>query len=134
VADNDNTRDWAADCNGEGRERAVRDGRDSGVVMMAVVASDDDSEGRKQRMARACKIGRRPMKGTDKSGQQEMAETQRGNDGCGGGRWQRWTTTVVDDDNGDGNVGQRQRRWRMTTAANNDSGGQQQHARSGGGL
>jgi hypothetical protein len=29
VADNNNTPDWAADCDGEGRERAVRDGRDS---------------------------------------------------------------------------------------------------------
>ncbi len=40
VADNNNTRDWAADCDGEGQERAVRDGGDSGVVMMAVVAED----------------------------------------------------------------------------------------------
>ncbi len=40
VADNKDTRDWAADCNGEGRERAVRDSRDSGVVMMAVVVED----------------------------------------------------------------------------------------------
>jgi hypothetical protein len=35
VVDNSNTRDWAADCDGEGREQAVRDGRDSGVVMIA---------------------------------------------------------------------------------------------------
>ncbi len=48
VADNDDTCDWAADCNGEGRERAVRDGGDSRVVMMAVAAADDDSEGRQQ--------------------------------------------------------------------------------------
>jgi hypothetical protein len=40
-ADNDNTCDWARDCNGEGRERAVRDGgdgKDGGVVMMAAAA------------------------------------------------------------------------------------------------
>jgi hypothetical protein len=40
VVDDDDTRDWVADCDGEGRERAVRDGRDSGVVMMAAAADD----------------------------------------------------------------------------------------------
>jgi hypothetical protein len=38
VMDNNNTRDWAADCNGEGQEQAVRESGDSGVVMMAVAA------------------------------------------------------------------------------------------------
>jgi hypothetical protein len=46
VADDNNTQDWVADCNGEGRERAVRDGGDSGVVMMAVVV--EDNGGRQQ--------------------------------------------------------------------------------------
>jgi hypothetical protein len=40
VAYNDNTRDWAADCNGEGQERAARDDRDSGVVMMAAAVEE----------------------------------------------------------------------------------------------
>ncbi len=40
VLDDDNMRDWAADCDGEGRERAVRDGGDSGVVIMAVAVED----------------------------------------------------------------------------------------------
>jgi hypothetical protein len=40
LADDDDTHDWAADCNGEGREQAVRDGGDSRVVMMAVAAED----------------------------------------------------------------------------------------------
>jgi hypothetical protein len=40
VADNNNMHDWAADCNGEGQEQAVRDGRDSRVVMMAAAAED----------------------------------------------------------------------------------------------
>jgi hypothetical protein len=50
VADDDDTHDWAADCNGEGREQAVRDGRDSRVVMMAVAAEDGGSgqRGRRQ--------------------------------------------------------------------------------------
>ncbi len=43
VVDDDNTQDWAADCDGEGRERVVRDGRGSGVVMMAVAVEDSDS-------------------------------------------------------------------------------------------
>jgi YD repeat-containing protein len=40
VADDDDTQDWAMDCNGEGQERAVRDSGDSRVVMMAVVVED----------------------------------------------------------------------------------------------
>ena len=40
VADDNDTRDWAADCNWEGREQVVRDGGDSGVVMMAAAAED----------------------------------------------------------------------------------------------
>ncbi len=40
MADDNKTRDWAADCNGEGQERVVRDGGDSGVAMMAVAAED----------------------------------------------------------------------------------------------
>ncbi len=52
VADNNDTHDWAVDCDGEGRERAVRDGGDSVVVMMAAAAwqkmaaaADNDSKG-----------------------------------------------------------------------------------------
>ncbi len=40
VADEDDTRDWAADYDGEGREQATRDGGDSGVVMMAAAVED----------------------------------------------------------------------------------------------
>jgi hypothetical protein len=40
VADDDDMRDWVADCDGEGQERAVRDGRDSVVVMMAAALED----------------------------------------------------------------------------------------------
>jgi hypothetical protein len=40
VVDDNDTCDWAADCNGEGHEWAVRDGRDRGVVMMAAAAED----------------------------------------------------------------------------------------------
>ncbi len=42
AVDND-TRDWSADCNGEGLERAVKDGRDSRVVMMAAAGEDGSS-------------------------------------------------------------------------------------------
>jgi hypothetical protein len=44
VVDDDDTGDWAVDCKGERRERAVRDGGDSKVVMMA--AAVEDSSGR----------------------------------------------------------------------------------------
>jgi hypothetical protein len=40
VVDDNNTRDWAADCNGEGQELAVRDSGDSGVVVMAAAVED----------------------------------------------------------------------------------------------
>ncbi len=134
VADNEDTHDWVGDCDGEGQRQAVRGGRDSEVEMMAAAVADKDSKGRQQqqRMATACKIGWRPMKGMDKSGRQETAETRSGNDGYGGGRWQRWTTTVGDKNNSNG--GQQQRQWRTTIAVNNDSGRQWQHARSGSGL
>ncbi len=41
--------DWAVDWDGEGQERAVRDGRDSGVVMMAVAVEDGGSRRQRQR-------------------------------------------------------------------------------------
>jgi hypothetical protein len=91
VADNDDTRDWVADCDGEGQERAVRDGGDSGEMMMAAVAADKDSEGRKRQWltAMACKIGRRPMKGWKRAG---------------GERWRkhRVAMTAVEVEDGDG--------------------------------
>jgi hypothetical protein len=49
VVEDDDTRDWAEDCNGEGRKRAVRNGGGSGVVMMAVVVEDGGSRKLQQR-------------------------------------------------------------------------------------
>ncbi len=49
MADDDDTGDWAADCNGEGQERAVRDGEDSRVVMMAAAVEDGGRGRRRQR-------------------------------------------------------------------------------------
>ncbi len=49
MADEEDTQDWATDCNGEGQERAVRDSRDSGVEMMAVVVEDGGSRRQWQR-------------------------------------------------------------------------------------
>ncbi len=49
VADDNNTQDWVADCDGEGQERAVRDGGDSGVVMMALAVEDGGGRQRRQR-------------------------------------------------------------------------------------
>ncbi len=96
--------------------------------MMAAAGADNDCKGRQRqrRMAMACKIGWQPIKGTDKSGRQETAETRSGNDGCRGARWWRWMTTVVDDDNGDGgdNNSDGGRRQQQTTTAANDDGTQ----------
>ncbi len=40
MAEDNNMQDWVADYDGEGQEWAAREGRDSGVVMMAVVVED----------------------------------------------------------------------------------------------
>ncbi len=48
LVDNNDTYDWVADCDGEEQERAVRDGRDSRVVMMAA-AAEDGGVGRRRR-------------------------------------------------------------------------------------
>jgi hypothetical protein len=52
VVDDNNTREWVVDCNGEGQERAVRDGGDSGVVMMAASAEDGGGGQRWRRWTR----------------------------------------------------------------------------------
>ncbi len=49
MADDNNKQDWVADCDGEGQEKAVRDGRDSGVVMMAVAVEGGNGGQRRQR-------------------------------------------------------------------------------------
>ncbi len=49
MADEEDTQDWAVDCNGEGQERAMRDSRDSRVVMMAVAVEDGGSVQRRRR-------------------------------------------------------------------------------------
>jgi hypothetical protein len=88
VAEDDDTQDWVADCDGEGQERAVRDGRDSGVAMMDAAAeygsgrqrwrrwartamADNDSGGQqKRRMTMARKIKRRSTRGEEEGGRQ----------------------------------------------------------------
>ncbi len=49
MADNNDTQDWVADCDGEGRERVVRDSGYSGVVMMAAAVEDGGSRRQWQR-------------------------------------------------------------------------------------
>jgi hypothetical protein len=52
AADDNGSRDRAVDYDGEGRERAVRDGGDSRVAMMAaakMAAAEDSGGGRQQR-------------------------------------------------------------------------------------
>ncbi len=44
MADDNDMCDWAADSNGKGQERVVRDGGDSRVVMMDAAAADKDSK------------------------------------------------------------------------------------------
>ncbi len=60
---------WAADCNGEGREWAVRNGGDSGVVMMAAVAEDGGDGQQRQRQT---------MTAADNNGMQDWAADYKG--------------------------------------------------------
>ncbi len=96
VAEDDDMQDWVADCNGEGRERAVRDGRDSRVVMMDGAAeyggggrrwrrwartamAEDDSGGQQRwRMTTAHKIERQTTRGEEEGGRQTTALGQPG--------------------------------------------------------
>jgi hypothetical protein len=51
AVDDDSSQDWVADYDGEGQERAVRDGGDSRVAMMAaakMAAAKDSGGGRQQ--------------------------------------------------------------------------------------
>jgi hypothetical protein len=108
MADDEDTQDWAADCNGEGRERVVRDGRDSGVVMMAV-AVEDGSGRRQQRRRTTIAAEDNGMQDQaadyDGDGQEQVAReggdsgmvmmAEAAEDGGSGQRWRRWTATVM---------------------------------------
>jgi hypothetical protein len=106
VADKDDMRDWVEQCDGEGRERVVRDGRDSGVVMMAAIV-EDGSGGRQRQRQTTTVVDDNGMQdwATDYDGKgQEQASREgrvSGNDGCSGGRWHRQTTMVAADNDGD---------------------------------
>jgi hypothetical protein len=88
VADDNNMQDWAADCNGEGQERVVGDGGDSGVVMMAAavehgggsqrwwqwvmtaMVDDDSGGGQRRQMMMAHKIKQWTMREKEEDGRQ----------------------------------------------------------------
>jgi hypothetical protein len=123
VVDDDDTQDWAAGCDGEGQQRAMRDGGDSRVVMMAVVVEDCNG-GRwwQRRTTIAAEDNGMQDWVADYDGEgQERAAKEGGDsgvvmmaaaveDGGGGQQWQRWrTTAMADDDSG----GWRQQRMMM---------------------
>ncbi len=115
MVDDDNMQDWAADCNGEGLEKAVRDGRVSRVVMMAVAVEDGGGGGQRQR---------RTMIVVEDNGMQDQAADY---DGEG----QEWVAREGGDSGvammaaaaEDGGGGQRWRQWTTMAMADNDSGG-----------
>ncbi len=90
---------------------------------MAAVDNGGEGGHRQQWTTTACKIRQWTMKGMDKSGQQETAETQSGDDGCSGGSWRQWKSMAAEED--DGNGGQREG-W--TTKAADDNGTQDRAA------
>ncbi len=115
MADEDDMQYWAADCNGEGQERVVRDGRDSGVVMMALAVEDGGGGQGWQRRTTIAAEGNGMqdwVADCDREGQERAASEGRDSgvvmlaaaeeDGSGGRGWRRWTTTATADDNSGG--------------------------------
>ncbi len=79
-------------------------------MMMAKVNNDC---GRRQQHVRS---GDGLQRGRKRAGGKRRRRQRSGDDGCGGGRWQRQMTMVAVDNDGD--VGRQQ--WRMTKAADDD--------------
>ncbi len=115
MADKDDTQDWGADCNGEGRERAVRDGRDSRVVMMAVAVEDSGGRQRWQRQTTiAAEDNGMLDRAADYDGEGQERAVREGRDsgvammavaaedGCSGQQGRRWTMTAMADNNSGG--------------------------------
>jgi hypothetical protein len=126
---------------GEGRERAMRDGGDSGVVMMAVVVEEGGGGQQRRRwtMIVAEDNGMQDRVGDyDGEGQERVAReggdrrvammAPAAEDGGGGRRWRWWTRTARADDDSGGR--QRQRMMtareikRRTTRGKEESGWQ----------
>ncbi len=113
VANDDDTHDWMADCDGEGKEQAVRDGRDSRVVMMAVAAEDGSSRQQRQR---------RTTTAVDNSSMQDWVANYKGEgqeQAARDGGVTGWTMTAATAEDGGGGQGRRQ--MRTTATADNDS-------------
>ncbi len=109
MADGNDMQDCAADCDGEGQEKAVRDGRDIIVVMMAVAVEDGGGGQRWQTwttIAAEDNGMQDRVADYDRKGQERVAREGR-DSGVG-------TMAAAADDNGRGG---RQRRWLTTTAA-----------------
>ncbi len=114
VADDKDTQDWAADCDGEGQERAVRDSRDSGVVMMAVAVEDGGGGRRWQRRTMIAREDNGMQDwAVDYDGEEKERVAREGGDsrvammaaaaegGGGGQQWRcRTMTATVEDDSG----------------------------------
>jgi hypothetical protein len=118
VADNDSMRDWVADCNGEGREQAVRYSGDSRVVMMAVAV--EDGGGRQQ-------WNRQTTTAEDNNAMQDWAADYHGEGQEQGARDDetRVAMRAVEVEYGGGRRRRRQTTT-MTTADNNSGRGQKQ--------
>ncbi len=89
AADDDGSRDRAADYDGEGRERAVSDSGDSGVAMIAaakMAAAEDSSGGQRWRTMAADDDGTRD-RAADYDG--EGRERAANNDGIKRKGWRR---------------------------------------------
>jgi hypothetical protein len=124
VADNDGTQDQAADYNREGQEWAARDGRDSGVAMMAATG-EEGGGGQQQKRWTTTMADNNGIQDWaadyDREGR-ERAARDGGDSGVA-------MMAVAVEDGGGGQFMQR----RMATA-DNDSDAQQRPARLGGGL
>jgi hypothetical protein len=114
VADDKDTQDWAEDCDGEGQERAVRDSRDSRVVMMAVAVEDGGGgQWQQRRKTIAAKDNGMQDQAADYNGEGKERVAREGGDsgvammatgaeggGVGQQWWRRMTTATADENSG----------------------------------
>jgi hypothetical protein len=84
---------------------------------MTTAKADNDSGGRKEH----ARLGGGLWQGRKRVGGKRRWKQQSGNDGCGGKRWQQWTTMALVEDSSNGG-----RQQRQTTKAADDDGIQDQ--------
>ncbi len=115
MVDNNDTQDWVVDCDGEGQKRAVRDDRDSRVVIMAVVVEDGGKLHQQRRTRIVAEDNGMQDWAADYNGKGQERAAREGGDS-------RVAMMAVAAEDGGSRIGWR--RWMTMAMAEDDSGGQ----------